>query len=193
MVRLWDVRTGKEIMHFPQLPNALGAEFSPDGSRIVSCGGGEGARVWDVESGSPISLPLRHERPILAAKFSLDGRMILTGGLDGTARLWDIATGKQVGPAMQHEGRVYRVGFWPDGRTMVTSESSLGFGDSLRDARYWSVPRPLVGTDTQIELWVQTITGMELDEKGGMRLLKPDSWQARHRKLEQLGSPQDAD
>jgi hypothetical protein len=41
----------------------------------------------------------------------------------------------------------------------------------------------------QIDLWVQTITGMELDENGGMRLLAADAWQAGHKAIKQVGFP----
>lgn len=116
--------------------------------------------------------------------------MVLTGGLDGTARLWDVASGKQLGPALHHDQRVHRVAFWPDGRTMVTTTDDAGLGQSSAgQARYWSIPAPLHGSDEQIELWVQTSTGMQLDAKGGMRLLQPQEWQSRHRRLQQIGLP----
>jgi WD40 repeat protein len=127
---------------------------------------------------------------IFSTQFSLNGRMVLTGGLDGTARLWDVASGKQLGPAMRHQKRVHRVAFWPDGRTIVTTTDKAGLGQaSAGKAHYWSMPETLHGTDEQIELWVQTSTGMQLDAKGGMRLLKSEEWQSRHRRLHAIGRP----
>jgi WD40 repeat protein len=105
--------------------------------------------------------------------------------MDRTARLWDVATGKQLGPSLRHSDRVVKVDFWPDGKTIVTSESS---GESttsvLTTARYWLLPQPIQETDQEVELWAQTITGLELDEKGGVSVLEPDQWKERHRRLE---------
>jgi WD40 repeat protein/serine/threonine protein kinase len=188
--RLWSTRTLREERTFSQLGSAVAAHFSPDESTMVTCGTGEGARVWDVTTGEAIGVPLRHQGIIFSAQFSQDGKKILTGGMDGTARLWDVATGKQLGPPLRHKERVHQVAFWPDGRTIVTTTDVAGLGQSSPGtAHYWSMPAPLVGSAEQVELWVQTSTGMELDAKGGMRLLNPQEWQKRHRRLKEIGLP----
>jgi WD40 repeat protein len=192
--RLWRARTLREERIYPHLGSAVIAHFSPDESTMVTCGTGEGARVWDIAKGGAIGVPLRHQGIIFSAQFSPDGNMILTGGLDGTARLWDVATGKQLGPPLRHNERVHQVAFWPDGRTIVTTMDDAGLGQSSGgSAHYWSTPSALVGSAEQVEVWVQTSTGMELDSKGGMRLLTPDEWQARHRRLQEVGLPRFSD
>ena len=121
-VRLWDVKTGKELHRFKGHTSAVtSVGFSPDGRRLVSAAGGPDAtiRIWDVVERKQLAC-LRGHRPgqnRLMATFSPDGRRILSSSWDGTLHLWDAATGKEV-------WRIRKLGwdqtaFFPDGRRAV--------------------------------------------------------------------------
>jgi WD40 repeat protein len=47
------------------------------------------ARVWDAQTGQPLTLPLEHRGGVASAEFSPDGRRVLTAS--GEARLWDVS------------------------------------------------------------------------------------------------------
>jgi tetratricopeptide (TPR) repeat protein len=64
------------------------ASFSPDGRRVVTASGDRTARVWDAETGQPLSAPLRHEGGVSHASFSPDGRRVLTACDDNLTRVW---------------------------------------------------------------------------------------------------------
>ena len=66
------------------------AQFSPDGSRIVTASDDHTARVWDAASGKPLGEPMRHEDDVKSAQFSPDGSRIVTASDDKTARVWDV-------------------------------------------------------------------------------------------------------
>src|SRR5262249_28503375 len=66
------------------------AEFSPDGKRIVTASLDGSARVWDANSGLPLTQPLKHGGPVRDAEFSPDGQRVITASDDGTAVIWDI-------------------------------------------------------------------------------------------------------
>jgi hypothetical protein len=72
--------------------------------------------------------------------------------------------------------------FSPDGRTILTANWD-------GTARLWLVPVPPAGAVEHIRLWSQVITGMELDDSGGVRLLDAETWQAQRRRLEEWGGP----
>ena len=84
--------------------------------------------------------------------------------------------------------RVVRVGFWADGKTFLTSEGKYEPANSeLSVARYWRIPTPVAGDDDQIELWIEVITGSELEADGGVRVLDADAWRSRRQRLQESG------
>jgi WD40 repeat protein len=84
--------------------------------------GGDGARVWDVESGQ-LLLTLRGPAGVdVGAAFSPDGQLIGTVGRDGVTKLWDASNGQVLltlagpGPGEGLSG----LAFSPDGRFLAT-------------------------------------------------------------------------
>ena len=52
---------------------------------------------------------------------------------------------------------------------------------------------PLPDDVPRLAAWVEAATGLELDERGSIRVLDRTAWQERRRRLEQLGGPPPAD
>jgi WD40 repeat protein len=117
------------------------------------------------------------------AAFSPDGKTVLTWGDDGTARLWSAADGTPRGRPVRYGGRVLAAAFGPDGQRVLT----ISVDDGM--ARLWPVPRPIEGDPRRVELWVQVITGLELDEKDAVRVLDVSTWRDRKLQLDALGGP----
>lgn len=72
--------------------------------------------------------------------------------------------------------------FSPDGRSVLT-------GSADRTAQFWDVPAPVEGTVERIVLWVQVLTGMELDDEGEAHPLDAATWQQRRQRLQECGGP----
>src|SRR5215210_6054758 len=98
------------------------------------------------------------------------------------AQLWDAASGRPIGPPMVHQGKVDSVKFRPDGMAAQTTDAD-GTG------WLWSISAPVEGEVERLRLWVQVITGLELDDHDAFRVLDTVAWQDRRRKLDQLGGP----
>jgi WD40 repeat protein/serine/threonine protein kinase len=122
------------------------AQFSADGSRLVTASDDHTARLWDIATGTAVGAPLRLEGPVLYAVFSPDGRRVVTAGQDGTARIWDTHTAQPVGADVKHGGPVHCAAFSPDGARLATagddgvvhiweSSSQAPLTQSLRQAR----------------------------------------------------------
>jgi WD40 repeat protein len=128
-----------------------------------------------------------------SAAFSPDGKTVVTGGSDGMARLWDTATGRTIGEPMAQDtatGRpaggdpredhdqVERVVFSPDGKTILTRTRG--------SVRLWDLPH-LPDDVPRVTLWVQVMTGSELDDQGSVHSLDGVTWRQRRKQLTDLG------
>jgi WD40 repeat protein len=178
---IWDSASGtalgERLNHDATIDVAL---FSPDGQTVLTGGTDKTARLWDANSGLPRSAAMLHGGAVSAAAFSPDGRIVLTASQDNAARLWDVATGKPIGPHLIHGNIVADVAFDPKGSTFV----SCSFDQT---ARIWSLPTVVQGTPERIRIWVEILTGMELDAQGATRQLDPEAWRERRRRLQELG------
>jgi WD40 repeat protein len=147
-IRLWDVVKRREIGPLRGRAEPRGGHigwvqclaFSPDGKTLVSGGGENNLRFWDVASRQERlpQIPEAHNGYPRCAQFSPDGRWLATGGYDGVAKLWKFANGKVVDPARPivlrgHQATVRSVAFTPDGRTLV----SAGEGGLIK---FWNMP-----------------------------------------------------
>ncbi len=95
--------------------------FSPDGTRFVSWGTDETARVWDTASGQPACAPLMHGDRVYDVGFSPTENLLATASFDHNVRVWDLATGQTVGPPLTHPDRVFTARFSPDGQQLLTA------------------------------------------------------------------------
>ena len=159
------------------------AQFSPDGSRIVTASMDWTAQVWDVASGEPLGVPLRHEDIVESAQFSPDGSRIVTVSWGKTARVWDTASGQPLGEPLIHEGSVISAQFSPDGSRILTTSDD-------RTARVWDAASgKLLGEPLRYE---DRIMGAQFSPNGFRIVTLSDDrtarvWDAASGKL--LGEP----
>jgi WD40 repeat protein/tetratricopeptide (TPR) repeat protein len=183
--RLWDAATGQPIGQPLQHKGPVRAiAFSPDGKTILSASQDRMARLWEAATGQLIRQPLPHRGAVVAVAFSPDGKSTLTGSEDQAARLWGIATGQLIGPLLSHRGSVDAVAFSPDGKTILSSSWDEA-------ARLWNTAE-LPDDLPRIEAWVETLTGLELNEQSGIRVLDTSAWTERRRRLREMGGPPDS-
>ena len=111
---MWDAQTGQPLTEPLKHDGwVTSAQFSPDGKRVVTASGRNDvygvfsqaveARVWDAQTGQPLTEPLRHDQAIFA-QFSRDGKHVVTASRDA-ARVWDIAP-----PSAGHPGWLLQLG-----------------------------------------------------------------------------------
>ena len=101
------------------------AQFSLDGTRIVTASWDNTARVWrEAPDGGWSAVALEgHTDWVVSAQFSPDGTRIVTASWDNTARVWREAPdgGWSAVVLEWHEGLVVSAQFSPDGVRIVTA------------------------------------------------------------------------
>ncbi len=93
-VKLWDTKTGKELLKI-DIPHNMGAiAFSPDGTKLLAAAENNTAKVWDAHTGRELFTLTGHNAPVVAAYYFPHGEKILTLDADGVGRMWDAHTGQ---------------------------------------------------------------------------------------------------
>ena len=203
--RLWDsasaLSIGKPLKHQGAVSSMA---FSPDSKTILTGSTDNAARLWDATTGEPISRPLRHGAGVQRVTYSPDGTILITGSEDGTARLWDAATAMPIGRPLEHQEAVPRL--WDAATALPTGQSThnqtavtwltcspdsktIVTGTAKGTARLWQLPAALNADLQTITTWVDTITGLSVDDQGAIYPLDSAAWQARRERLRQLGGP----
>ncbi len=120
---------GKELVPpIRQFERISTAAFSPDGKNVLTLGGetllpntpaslapiplGREARVWDAETGKPVTPPLTHgTHAIQETRLSPDSRVAVTRTADGRVQVWNATTGRPRGVPLQIEAARLNVWF----------------------------------------------------------------------------------
>ncbi len=135
------------------------AQFSPDGTRVVTASGDKTARLWDARSGKPLGEPLRHEGDVVSAQFSPDGTRVVTASRDNTARLWDARSGKPLGEPLRREGVVTSAQFSPDGTRVITASLD-------NTARLWDARSDIGASSSDLITALQHLSGKRVASDG---------------------------
>ena len=131
LIRLTDVKTGRELSTLQYVRGVKELTFSPDGETVAFSGLGE-IRLWNTRTGDEQDIPLAdlsagipHNIPrVLALAFSPHGTWLVSGTAQGKIQMWDVATGTALAvfaePTEQENlGRILALAFSPDGTLLA--------------------------------------------------------------------------
>jgi WD40 repeat protein len=105
-VRIWDARTGQELLAFKAHTDLITCVcYSPDSLTLVTGSLDATVKLWDARTGQEKFTLLGHEGGVHTVAFSTDGDTILSGGGRGDARgfadgiselkLWSARSGQE--------------------------------------------------------------------------------------------------
>ncbi|HEY7427618.1 MAG TPA: sigma-70 family RNA polymerase sigma factor, partial [Gemmataceae bacterium] len=164
-VRVWDVKTGKELRRLAlESGPSASLTLSKDGRKLaaVAAAGGNALRVLDLISGEAAAPTDGHFGPIVQAALSPDGRTAVTSGPDGRIYsgplnylyIWDAATGRIRRRLDGHGTPFLWMQLGEDGRTLFSCSSDetlrlwdVASGQERRRMAVPSEPRNFVAPD----------------------------------------------
>jgi WD40 repeat protein/tRNA A-37 threonylcarbamoyl transferase component Bud32 len=146
-IRLWDLKTGKEVRRIDNATGVNEMAFSPDGRRLLSSHMDGTLRWWDTDTGKELRRFAVRTNTLQAVALSADGRWAITGGgfdatgggwkngTDFALRLWDVVDGKELYCFKGHENPIIVLALSRDGRYALT-------GSVDGTMRQWRLPDP---------------------------------------------------
>jgi WD40 repeat protein len=189
VARVWDVRTGKELMQLKGHTSSVSClDWSRDGKRILSGGVDKSIRLWDAADGKLLkTIDDAHTRWLHAVLFAPDGKTALSCGNDRSIVVWDLATGKEKKRIDVHAAPVRGLAWLPGTRRVASASfdgtvriidvetgkevSRMGRGHAPRPAWFVAVSPDgkriaSTGADNVVRLW-DVQTGKQLQVYSG--------------------------
>jgi WD40 repeat protein len=133
-VKLFEAATGKQVAELksPHSDTALGVCFSPDGSKLATCGADKFVKVWEVPSGKFLKSFEGHTHHVLDVGWKPDGKFLASAGADNAVKVWDYEKGEQARTINNaHQKQVTRLVFVGKTVTFLTAS-----GDAT--AKLWN-------------------------------------------------------
>lgn len=183
--RVWELPTGKALASIRHRGPASHACFSPDGKRIATATGilsysGGTARIWDADTGTPLSPPIPHPGPVELVAFGEHGRLLVTGcpihsHKHVELRVWDAHTGEAITAPVHREGRNLEVvRFEPEKLCIL-----IGV-----DGNVWTLNLfPNLQPAEQVAALVRLLADQCIDETGSLGPLSREDMIEAHGKL----------
>ncbi len=134
-IRLWDVRTGKQLARFlaGHRDWIRTVAFHPSGTQLCS-GGDDGAlRLWDLQKGRRLQRIPAHQGWVRTVVYSHDGTLLAAGGHDGMVCVWSAESLEQVQRLGPFGRAINRISFSYDGTSIAIAMQGQIDVWSLRD------------------------------------------------------------
>lgn len=127
----WDTRAGTRAgVALSHGDDVVAVSFSLDGQLIATAARDKMVRVWNAETGSAVTSPLKETgEHIESLQFTADGKCLVTAS-PKTITVCDVRSGKQLFAPLTLEGSISSAQFDPNGRRFVTASTD-------RTARIW--------------------------------------------------------
>ncbi len=118
--RVWDARTGKQLLVLRH-PNRLWfAGFDHRGTEIITAAFDGALRLWNPITGIPGRVLRGHEKGIVCVALGPRG-LAATASADATAKIWDTEAGTEIATLRGHSILVTSVQISPDGSRVATA------------------------------------------------------------------------
>ncbi len=132
-VKVFDTASWKQVLDVKNghSDTVFGVCFSPDGTKLATCGADKFVKTWEIPSGKFIKSFEGHTHHVLDVGWKADGKLLASAGADNVVKIWSFDTGEQVRTINAHGKQVTRLLFIGKTPQFVTCS-----GD--QNVRYWN-------------------------------------------------------
>jgi WD40 repeat protein/tetratricopeptide (TPR) repeat protein len=123
LVKVWDLRTEKEVASRLGDAPVLSVAFRSDGQRLWVASGDRSVKVWDALTGAEPRTLAEPMNKITGGTLSGDGQCLAVADDIGTVRVWETETGREVGE-FPYGAEVTRIAFSLDRRRLAVATAA---------------------------------------------------------------------
>jgi hypothetical protein len=148
--------------------------------------------LWDLGQRKPIIASAGTGLVAGAVTYSEDNRFFWSDEIKELLPIglgWrELAQDKQIGPVYPLSAPSPSTLLYIGSRNYVPPKHAFGL-DSAGSLWQIAQPNAVPGNPERVRIWVEVITGFELDDTGEVQQLHPAAWQQRKERLAELGGP----
>jgi WD40 repeat protein len=140
-IRLWDLRSGRDLRRFPGPRSVFAMQFSRDGKTLIAADHGETVRLWDVQTGQDQTALGARKVPPHRVAWSADFKRFLTGDADGSLVLRD-DQGTELRTLEGPNKSILALALSPDGKTAAarTARHTVHLWDTSTGKKHTFLP-----------------------------------------------------
>jgi hypothetical protein len=123
-VMVFNITTGERIISVgsgQEFDSALGADISPDQTKIVFGGPSRIVKIFSTKDGSVLFKLKKHTDWVTAAAFSPNGEWLATGDRNGGITIWDADNGLEIHTLAGHKTGVTALSWRPDSKVLASA------------------------------------------------------------------------
>jgi WD40 repeat protein len=112
-IKVFEVPSGKLVADIKNghSDTVFGVSFSPDGTKLATCGADKFVKVFEVPSGKFLKAFEGHTHHVLDVGWKSDGKVLASAGADNVIKVWDYEKGEQLRTLTGHTKQVTRLLF----------------------------------------------------------------------------------
>ncbi len=122
-LKVFEAASAKQLLDIKpsHSDTVFGVCFSPDNTKLASCGADKFVKVWELPSGKFLKSFEGHTHHVMDVGWKPDGKFLASGGADNNVKVWDYEKGEQARTINAHQKQVTRLVFVGKTNTFLTA------------------------------------------------------------------------
>jgi WD40 repeat protein len=119
-IKIWNLQKGDRVCTLWHSAAVNATAITPDGTILVSGTSDNKIKLWNPQTGEPLSTFMGHAAEVKALALHPNGQILVSGSADSTIKAWDLNTGKVLYTFNGHTDEVKSVVISHDGQNLIS-------------------------------------------------------------------------